>query len=67
MCRARFGLFRPAIVSQTLILIPAALNSKEEKCSFRGQTAQKLRYNLRIRYGTWKFRSLNQSRSKVDP
>ena len=47
--RTCFELFRPAELSQTPILIPAALNSKGEKCSFRGQTAQKTRYNLRIR------------------
>ena len=49
---------------QTPIFIPAELN-QEEKNTYFDQTARKIRYNLCIRFATWKARRLHQSRSKV--
>ena len=64
--QGRPKLFRPAELIQMPTLIPAELNSKGEKHSFRS-TSYKRRYNnLCIWFGTWKVRRLNQSRSKVE-
>ena len=54
----------PAELIQTLILLQLNYVQKVKNAHF-GQTAYKIRYNLCIRFGTWKARSLNQSRSKV--
>ena len=40
---------------------------QKEKNAHLGKTASKIRYyNLCIRFGTWKVRRLNQSRSKAE-
>ena len=46
---------------------PKLIQIRRKNAHF-GQTACKIRYNnLYIRFGSWKFRRLNQSRSKVAP
>ena len=64
--QGRPKLFRPAELIQMPTLIPAELNSKEEKHSFRSTTYKRRYNNLCIWFGTWKVRRLNQSRSKVE-
>ena len=59
--QGRPKLFRPAELIQTPTLIPAELNSKEEKHSFRSTTYKRRYNNLCIWFGTWKVRRLNQS------